>query len=277
MSHTAATVDQFKSHLTDNASGIISLTDASILSTLEAATRTVEGFCDRSAWQTGFGPRVASNRYEGDGTDRIALRDDFITVTSVTVFEPPTASTATYTLAESTDFYLEPYSGPPYRVLRLHGYGTLSSFPDGSRIIVAGTASSAPVETLTTSVTMGTVSATATTINVSGSAVVSAGHTIRYGTEDIYVTAVTSGTVLTVTRGQNGSTAAAIADGGTVALYQYPEDVTSAVLAVAQRRRKQQDAGLTGDFGINGTTSFRDTERSIMRGHVNHRRIYGAG
>ena len=277
MSHTPATVDQFKAHLTDNTAGITSLSDASILATLESATRTVEGFCDRSEWGTGFGPRVASNRYEGDGTDALHLRDDLVGVTSVTVYSPPTASTATYTLAQDTDFYLEPYSGPPYRTLRLHGYGALSVFPDGARVVVAGTASSAPVETLTTAVTMGTVSASATTINVSGSAVVSAGHTIRYGTEDIYVTAVASGTVLTVLRGQNGSTAAPVAAGGTVVLYQYPEDVTSAVLAVAQRRRKSQDAGLTGDFGINGTTSFRDTERSILRGHVGHRRVYGAG
>jgi hypothetical protein len=275
MSHTLATVDQFKKHLTDNAAGIDSGSDSDILSTLAGASRAVEAFCDRSDWDTGFGPRVASNRYEGDGTSALWLRDDLLGA-SITVYSPPTEVSATYTLAESTDFYLEPFSGPPYRIARLHGYGTLGAFPAGSRIVVAGTASSAPISLVTTSVTMGTVGSSAVTINVSAGSVVSAGHTIRYGTEDIYVTAVSSGTVLTVQRGQNATTAAAIADASTVVLYQYPPEAVEACLAVAQRRRKSRDAGLTGDFGLAQTSGFRDTERSTLRTHVGHLKVYGA-
>jgi hypothetical protein len=275
MSHTLATVDQFKKHLTDNAAGIDSGSDSDILSTLAGASRAVEAFCDRSDWDTGFGPRVASNRYEGDGTDALWLRDDLLGA-SITVYSPPTEGTATYTLAESTDFYLEPFSGPPYRIARLHGYGALGAFPSGSRIVVAGTASSAPISLVTTSVTMGTVGSSATTINVSAGSVVSAGHTIRYGTEDIYVTAVSSGTALTVQRGQNGTTAAAIADASTVVLYQYPTEAVEACLAVAQRRRKSRDAGLTGNFGINPTSGFQDTERSVLRANIHSLKVYGA-
>ena len=277
MTHCYATVDQFKAHLTDNVAGITTLSDASLLATLEGASRAVDAYLDRSEFGTGFGPRVASNRYEGEGLSALQLDDDLVGVTGVSIYSPPTESVATYTLTLDTDYYAEPYSGPPYRALALHGYGTLSAFPDGSRVVVAGTAASAPVVTVTTSVTMGTVSAAATSITVSAGSVVSAGHTIRYGTEDIYVTAVTSGTVLTVMRGQNGTTAAPVAAGGTAVVYAYPSDVVSATLAVAQRRRKSQDAGLTGDFGLQQTTSFRDTERSVLRAHVGHRRLYGAG
>lgn len=275
MSHTYATVDQFKRHLTDNAAGLSSGADESILATLEAASRAVDAFCDRSDFGSGFGPRIASNRYEGEGEDEIELRDDFLAVTSVEVYVPPTASVATYTLAPTTDFYLEPYSGPPYREIELHGYGALSAFPDEARVLAIGTAGYGS-DTTTTSVTFGTASATATSLSVSAGSVISAGHTIRYGTEDIYVTAVSSGTVLTVKRGQNGTTAAPVAAGGTAVVYAYDSRAVSATLAVAQRRRKQQDAGLTGDFGIDRTSGFRDTERSILRAHVGTLRVYGA-
>lgn len=277
MSHTYATVAKFKAHMTDNAAGITSLSDEDILSTLDGASRAVDAFVDRSRFGTGFGPRIASNRYDGLALAELPLKDDFAGVSSVSVYWPPTESVATYTLTQDTDYYLEPYSGPPYRSIRLHGYGALSILPGGARVVVAGTASSAPVSTVTTAVTMGTVSASATSITVSAGSVVSAGHTIRYGTEDIYVSAVTSGTVLTVARGQNGTTAAPVAANGTVVLYAYPTDVVSATLAVAQRRRKSQDAGLTGDFGLQQTTTFRDTERSTLRAHVGARRVYGAG
>lgn len=276
MSHTLADVTLFKLHLTDSVSGISSVVDPALLATLEGASRSVESFADRSDFGSGFGPRiVTSQRYTGSGSDYIDLRDDFLGITSVAVYWPPTQGTATYAFVQDTDYYLEPYVAP-YRGMRLHGLGQFGWWPNGSRILVSGTAGYANT-IVTTSVTMGTVDASSTSITVSAGSVVAAGHTIHYGTEDIYVTAVTSGTALTVKRGQNGTTAAPIAAGGTVSLYTYDPRAVEATLAVAQRRWKQRDAGLSGDFGITQVAGFRDTEKSILRSVAGPLRVYGAG
>lgn len=276
MSHTYATVDDFKSYLTDNSSGVSTGLDDDILAVLEGASRRVDGFCNRSRYGSGFGPRIASNRYEGDGYEDLDLDDDFLAVTSITVYVPPTAGTATYTLAESTDFYLEPYSGPPYREAELHGYGTnLAVFPDDARIIVAGTAGySSTTATLGTAFAAGSA---ATSVVLSGSP--SAGMTLLVGTEHLYITAVSGGTA-TVQRAQNGTTAAAISSGASVSYFTYPAAVKAATLAVASRRWRSRDAGLTGDIGIpsiTGTVAPRDTETSILRAYVGHLKVYGAG
>lgn len=273
MTHTYATVADFKAWLTDNASGVASGLDDEILSLLEGASRRVDAYVDRSNFGSGFGPRIASNRYEGDTFGDLDLRDDFLAAT-ITIYDPPTESVATYTLAETTDFYLKPYNGPPYTVAELHGYGTLSAFPDGSRILVAGTAG---YQSTTSSLgTAGTASSSATTLSTNGTP--SAGMTLLIGSEHLYVTATSGGTV-TGLRAQNGTTAAVIAEGAAVSYFTYPAAVKAATLAVAQRRWRSRDAGLTGDLGIpsiTGTVSPRDTEVSILRTHVGHLKRFSA-
>ena len=65
----------------------------------------------------------------------------------------------------------------------------------------------------------------------------SAGHTIRIGDEQLYVTAASTDdqgvTTLTVQRGVNGTTAAAHAVGSGISMYRYPEGVAEACLLQA--------------------------------------------
>jgi hypothetical protein len=284
MSHTYATIDEFKSFLTDGGSNYGTTNDDRLLTILEGASRSVDAFVSRSRYGSGFGPRTASNRYEGEGDDCLPLDDDFLSVTSVSVYSPPTSVAATYTLAQDTDYYLTPYSGPPYTEIELHGYGAIARFPDDSRIVVNGTAGYAS-ELLTVTATMGTVSASATTAIFTGAGL-SVGATIRVDSEDLYITATTAGTAFntsggtaTVTRGQNGTTAAVHSAGAAVAVHQYPRVVKDATLRLAQRRWRSRDAGLTGDTGAMDipTTGFRDTERSVLRTALGHLKRYGAG
>jgi hypothetical protein len=284
MSHTYATVDEFKSFITDGGANYGTTNDDRLLTVLEASSRAVDAFVERSSFGSGFGPRTATNRYEGEGHDCIDLADDFLSVSSVSVYYPPTAAVATYTLAENTDYYLEPVSGPPYRRVELHGYGTISRFPYNARILATGTAGYAS-ELLTVAATMGTVSASATTAVFTGAGV-SVGATVRVDSEDLYITSTTAGTAFntsggtaTVLRGQNGTTAAVHANGAAVAVHLYPRAVKDVTLRVAQRRWRSRDAGLTGDYGMEGvaTTGNRDTERSILRSGLNHLRLYRAG
>lgn len=274
MSHTYATVADFKSWLTDNTGGIATGLDDDILSALEGASRRVEAFVDRSRFGSGFGPRIATNRYNGDGSCDLWLQDDFIAIGTVTVYDA-TAGTATVTPVADTDFYTDPYDVTPYRQLILHGAGTVTAFTSGLRTVtVAGTAG---YQSTTTSLgTAGTATSSATTLSTNGTP--SAGMTLLVGTEHLYVTAASGGTA-TVQRAQNGTTAAVIAEGAAVSYFTYPAAVRAATIAVAGRRWRSRDAGLTGDFGIpsiTGTVAPRDTETSILRTHVGHLKVYSA-
>lgn len=274
MSHTYATVADFKAYLTDNATGVASGLDDEILALLEGASRRIDGFCGRSDFASGFGPRVATNRYSGDGTDELWLNDDFMSIGTVTVYDS-TASATSVVAAAETDYYTWPFDVTPYRRLVLHGAGTVTSFTSGIRTVsVAGTAG---YQATTASLgTAGTASAAATTLVTNGSP--AAGMTLYVGGEHLYVTAASGGTA-TVLRAQNGSSAAAVAEGATVTYFTYPAAVKAATLAVAGRRWRQRDAGLTGDIGIpsiSGTIAPRDTEVSLLRTHVGHLKRYGA-
>lgn len=107
-------------------------------------------------------------------------------------------------------------------------------------IVLTGTD---PLITITTTVegNDGLIGADDTTLNVSGSEVVETGHTLHVGDEDIFVEAV-DGSTLTVTRGVNGSTAAAHDDGAAIEVYTYPL-ADQAVLFLVQRYvRRSKDA-----------------------------------
>lgn len=274
MAHTYATVDEFKAHLTDNTSGLTSGLDDEILAVLEGSSRRVDAFTDRSRFGSGFGPRVATNRYDGDGTGYLDLHDDFLAITTVTVYDS-TASSASSTAAANTDYYTQPYDVTPYRALVLHGVGSVGTWTHGQRTVtVAGTAGYQ--DTTASLGTAGTVSASATSLPLSGSP--SAGMTLLIGGEHLYVTAVSGGTA-TVLRAQNGTTGAVIAQGASVSYFTYPAAVKAATLAVAARRWRSRDAGLTGDIGIpsiTGTITPRDTETSILRTHVGHLVVFHA-
>lgn len=276
MSHTYASFDDFNIKLSDGGSALGTATaiQEDVRKLLEAASRAVDDYLDRSNFGTGFGPRVVSaQRYEGDGCDYLDLRDDWQAL-ALTVYDPTTASSPTYTLATDTDYTLLPVSGPPYNAARLHGFGTLGVFPYRSRILAAGTAGFGNT-TRASGVTVGTAAGTALALVFSSPSVIAAGHTVRVASEDIYIQSVSGGTAV-VLRGQNGTTAAAIADASAVAIYTYDSRAVAATLGVAQRRRKNQDAGLTGDFGVMTTTTVRDTERSILQTHVGKLKDYGA-
>lgn len=275
MSHTYADVSVFKAYLVSNGGTDFGTTDdAVMLAILEGASRRVEGYCDRSRFGSGFGPRVvASQGYDHDGTNHLELFDDFLTITSVT--SAPTTGDTPVTLTATTDYLPWPSGVTQKRDLVFPFLGGNAIGWGYNVISVSGTAGysnvSASIGAMGTA-TSGTVSITLT----SGAAY--PGATLLADAEQMYVTAATNGTALTVVRGANGTTAAAHAAGTTVYQFTYPAEVVSATLLVAQRRWRQKESGITGDFGgqIMGGQN-RDTEQSILRGTVGHLRIGIAG
>ncbi len=79
-------------------------------------------------------------------------------------------------------------------------------------------------------------SATALTLSAqsAGEMNISAGHTLLIGDEQLYVRA-RAGDALTVARGVNGTTAAAIAEGSAIDIYEYPPPIAEAALLLVAR------------------------------------------
>lgn len=274
MSHTYADLQAFKRFLIDQDdadAAAWSDSDPTILTLLEGASRRVDTFCDRSDFHSGFGPRIATNRYDMDGSNEVDLRDDFLAFGTIELIASVGGSTAT--LVIDTDIYARPYSGPPYTSLVFTGLGGAPS--SGLRLLsVAGTAGYSD-ETYPLG-TAGTATASATSLTLTAGTAYG-GMTLRVDSEQMYVT--TSGGTATVVRGVNGTTAAIHAANSTVYAYRYPRDVVTATLMIAQRRQRSAQSGVQGDFGGGSLpiVGHRDSESSILRGTVNGYRKLGVG
>ncbi|MCP4643706.1 MAG: hypothetical protein GY851_24885, partial [bacterium] len=170
----------------------------------------------------------------------VALDDD----------EIGTYSDTTWTEGEGNDYALAFWNVfPKTRFVRLPC--SSQSWPSTTRAVkIVGTwghgdgRRSSPWDA--TSITATVADATGTTVTLSETGKVTAGHTILCGTEQLYVSAV-SGTSATVERGANGTTAAEQAD-ATVSLAAYPSDVVLACLYfAAESWRTMPYAGMSSE------------------------------
>lgn len=277
MAHTYASLADYKAWVDGNGGADFgTANDASLLLTLEAASRRADAFCNRSRFGSGFGPRTGTNRYDGDGGAELMLDDDLIAVTSLIVYDGTALATYQSPVAD-TDYYLLPYDSTPKREVYLHGQGTVGAFTAGLRTVAVTGSWGYAAETVTASATASAISTTTTTsITVSSGAEFSAGMTLLVDAEQLYVTAV-SNTTLTVDRGANGTTAATHAGSSAVAWYRYPRDIKDAVVRIAHRRWRAKETGVTGDYGAGDVGGFsnRDTEYAILRDSCGRFRMFG--
>lgn len=257
MAHTYATVADANNYLMSSGATVFAAEAAAQvavkLATLEAVSRRIDYVCHRSAFGSGFGPRLGTNKYDGDGSDTLHLRDDLLSVTTVTSY-PITGSTTSSTPVSDTDFYLtnfDGYTGPPWRKVVLHGRGTPLYFGAGLRVTtILGTWGYSNVTAAsTTTVASGLASGTtATTFTTSATPTISPGMTLLIGSEQLYVSGLSS-TTATVVRGVNGTTAATHANSSAIAVYTYPGGVNEVALRLFTRRWKARDAGADGTDG----------------------------
>jgi hypothetical protein len=267
VSHTYASVEDFRRFVIDGGQAGWTESDAILLTLLEGASARIDEWCDRSRFGSGFGPRIGTNTY-GPSDCELLLDDDLLTITSVTAHE--VNGDTGVTLASGTDFY----GGDvlPWRSLTLNADGTASWGSSQRGNVIIGTWG---YSNQTYSVgTGGTLTSSATSLIVSGGSVY-AGQTLLIDTEQVYVTA--SGGTATIVRGVNGTTAAVHAASSSVSAYRYPGGVVTACLQLTQRRYRSAQAGLTGDFGGGNMPVGvnRDSETSILRS-IGHLRRYGA-
>jgi hypothetical protein len=248
------------------------------LSGLEAASRRVEEWCGRSAYGSGFGPRTAVNRYDGTSTQDLDLRDDFLTISSISA-KMSTAASTSVTPVVDTDCYLRNqrggYEPAPYRKIILTQQGNLAVFGYGYRVTtVTGVAGYANVTRLTGATITEDLDTSETGVDVSAVTDAAPGTTILIDTEQMYVTG-TSALTLTVVRGANGTTAAIHTSGAAVSRYVYDASVVEATARLWLKRWRSRDAGADGGDGGGtvGVTNPLESEDTILRRTVGHLKL----
>lgn len=231
-----ATLDAAKSVL-----GLSATTyDAQLLEHLEDASRRIDTHCGR-AFYTEDGTRYFDGRC---GTKLYV--DDFLSLTEVVTDSERDNTFDGETWTDGDDYVVWPDNRYPK-------IGLLA-LPDGSYawegyeryVKLVGTwgygdgKRAQPWDSLTATGTVGTT--TGTTLTLSASGEVEAGHTLLCEDEQLYVSAV-SGTDATVERGVNGSTAAAHS-GAALSIARYPVQVEKATphIAIALFQRSGKGA-----------------------------------
>ncbi|HXG36524.1 MAG TPA: hypothetical protein VNL15_06120 [Dehalococcoidia bacterium] len=220
--------------------------DAELLSLLEDISRAIDEETGRHFYSV-----IATRLYDGSGNDKLWLFDDLISVTTLKVDED---GDLVYekTLTANTDYWLYPdnplANTPYYRIDINPESSNISAFPSGRRRVQlvgkfgyseetqsAGTLGAAILNATDTSVTM-----------LAGHSV-NAGDTIIVDSEQMYVSAVATNT-LTVTRGVNGTTAAAHSNGAAVSKRRYPRPIERAVLLQVARFHQEGQTGFSGQL-----------------------------
>lgn len=277
MSHTYQSLLAWKNYARDQGATAMwtagTSNDAVALSILESVSARIDQWCGRSAFGSGFGPRTGTNRYDGAWQTELRLRDDCISITSVTALD--TTAGASSTPAADTDYYLVnargQYEPAPYRTIILHDQAsTITRFGLGYRVTsVAGVWGYQSVTLLLADTAAEAIDASETAIDVSGLTDLDAGQTILIDSEQMYVSAVTTGTpdTITVVRGVNGTTAATHSNGAAISRYVYPGPIIEACNRLALRRWRARDAGADGTDGGGDVpmTIPREGEETILR------------
>jgi hypothetical protein len=182
------------------------------------------------------------------------------------------------TLTPTTDYWLwpdNPWQNKPYERIDLNpNSNTLISWPNGRRRVkVDGlwgySNETESVGTLGAAIT----DTTGTSVTMAGGHTVSAGDTLEIDSEHFYVSAVASNT-LTVTRGQNGTTAATHNNAAAVVRRRFDRLIERAVLMQTARFYRDTIAGYSGSVAnaADGGYPFTSLYPAI-RDLLNERRV----
>jgi len=234
-----ATLEQVKDVL-----NITSTTrDDDLMMFLEAVSRDIDTAASRF-----FYTETATNYYDGAGRFCHLLIDDVISITEW-LTDTDIDETFSGDWTESTDYVLNPRSLFPKFEMRLSfdtemALGCTIDYHKVTGTWGYGNGTSDPWKV---SGITGTVASTdGTTLTLSAEGTIKVGHTIKCGTEQMFVSAVTSDGSLeaTVARGANGTTAA-IHSTVAASIALYPAQATRAAMWLAKSSwQGVEDVGL---------------------------------
>ena len=286
--HTYATTDDLRDYLsgTNYSSGWTS--DGSTIRTiLETSSGLIDTYCGGGM----FGPKTQTRYYDiGSGSlidspqyrrpsyggnlgsvanmvSVIPLDGWLISATTVTSYKQ-TARTESETLTEGygNDFLLMPYNFNPKTILKLNE-DTAKGFYSGQQTLsILG--SWGYQDQKSSGTTTGSITTTTeTSWGVNDASGLSAGQTILVGSEQMYITGISSNT-LTVERAVNGTTAATASAGTAVYSYVYPSEVVQACKDIARIMFRNRDLGVVSNIGAEGeaiTTASNEIDDALGR------------
>tara|TARA_Y100000401_G_C8297055_1_gene211901 strand:+ start:201 stop:1124 length:924 start_codon:yes stop_codon:yes gene_type:complete len=269
--HTYASTDDLREYLagTTYSSGWTS--DASSLRrVLESSSRRIDDYCggglfgvktQTRTFDIGTGSLIDSPQYTRAIQDSdeintvnavasvIPLDYWLISATTVTSYKQ-TARTSNEVLTEgyANDYFLMPYNSSPKTTMKLN-QDTEKAFHSGQQTLtILGewgyTNDSEQITTLDGAIS----STTATSVPVTAATNLSPAETILVGSEQMYITSISSNT-LTVERGVNGTTAATHSDDASVKSYLYPTEVVQACLDLSKIIFRDREMGVTQTLG----------------------------
>ena len=214
--------------------------DGRLLTLLEAASRWIDGYCGRQ-----FGATRAERCFDGTGRASLTV-PDLVSVSSIRVRE----ASGQWDRWLSADWLLYPLNsaptepgGRPYTRILLASGGRRRFPLSRSGVAVSGVWGYGEVRedagqqiAADSAVTADAAAVVVSPVSADAAIPLSAGHTVRIGLEQMYVTDTTAGvgkTTLSVQRGVNGTTPTAHDVGAGLSLYRYPAAVAEACLLQA--------------------------------------------
>ncbi len=199
----------------------------------------------------------------GAGVITLLLDDWLLTSTTVTAYTDTARDPTTLTLTQGqgNDYLLLPYQESPKRLFRLTETTTNRVGWGQQTLTILGEwgwpYSTKSLTTVKTATTIASGDTTLSAANCTAVTSLSAGQTIRMGTEQVYITSQTSGGVFTMLRGVNGTTAASHAAGVSLDQIVYDSALSDLCLEIARNRYRERDAGTIQQVGLNGVSYTR--------------------
>ncbi len=199
----------------------------------------------------------------GVGVINLVLDDWLLTPTTVTAYQETarTSTPLTLTQGQGNDYLLVPYYESPKRIFKLTETTTQRIGWGQQTLTILGEwgwpYSTKVLTTVKTAATIASGDTTLTASNCTSVALLSAGQTLRLETEQVYISAQTSGGVFTIVRGVNGTTAASHAAGVTIYQTVYDSALSDLCLEIARNRYRERDAGTIQTVGMNGVAYTR--------------------
>ena len=266
MANCYATLADLKTRL-----GIAVTTYDSVLAVLlEAASREIDGWCGRHFY-TATGVRYFDSRVSG-----IVFLDDFLSLSALATDSESdgTFDGEAWTQGEAGDYVLWPdNTWPKMGILAAkdptYNFATAARYLKATGVWGHGDGASAS-PWLATAITGTIATVDGLTLTLSAEGTIKVGQTILCESEQMYVSAVTSDAskAATVTRGQNGTTAATHTT-KTLSVAQYPSMIVQGCLYLASEMYQQQGReGLSSEGIGDYRYSLRDdpkTAEFIMR------------
>ena len=286
--HSYATIDGLRDYLSGTSYSSGWTSDTSILRRiLESASRRIDNYVGMQS----FGARTETHYFDiGGGQLRnspqnlapsrntldigvfdyyenaIPLDSWLVRATTVRSYKHTDRSESeTLTAGYNADYWLEPYNSTPKTRLKLNEDTAKALHGGQQTLAIAGTWGYSNDLSEEKTTTGAITSTTETSWGVNDASGLSAIQTILVGSEQMYITGISSNT-LTVIRGVNGTTASTHSAGAKVYVYEYHPIVEQACLDLSKIFFRDRDMGttLTIGSGEEGITRSDADAKSVL-------------